>query len=145
MKLSSLHKALLYSLGGVLYLSGALWMLLHAGLLRWDPLGSAGLEVKHYLLVTHGVVSMPFLIVLGSLIPVHMKKGWAAKRSVRSGTAMVLTNLVLLLTAAALYYVGDESWRAMSSVIHRSVGAIVVVLLLLHLRAARGRETRALT
>lgn len=130
----------LYGTFAVLFASGLAWWLLHRfGRTEGDSdLQSSPLEP--WLLKLHGAAAMVSLIVLGTLIPLHMRRGWRARRNRGSGGGMVALCLGLILTGYALYYAGGEGFRALASTVHITLGLAFPTAIVWHI--VRGRRTR---
>lgn len=142
-RLSPLHRATLYGTFAVLAASGALWALLHDGL----PFLGIALPAWHgaepSLLALHGAAAMLMLLVLGSLVPQHVKWSWKGRLNRGTGGSMVATQVLLLVTGYALYYAGGEEARTVASDIHLAVGVGSPLLLLWHIVAGRRRRRPA--
>src|SRR3974377_966408 len=63
------------------------------------------------LLMLHGGAAMIALMLLGALIPAHLKRSWRAGRNRITGTAMAATNAILVVTTFGLYYAGSDVLR----------------------------------
>ncbi len=122
MKLSRRHLSWSYTAFASLYLSGILCIFFH-GFLK-----------------IHGAAAMFTLIILGTLIPIHMKKGWKAKRNRRNGVFLISVNLLLILTGYSLYYAGGERLRSVSYWMHIVIGVLFPAILVRHI--IEGRKTR---
>jgi len=92
-----------------------------------------------YLLMAHGGTAMAALLLLGALIPVHLKRAWRRRKNRISGSFMVSFNAVLILTAFGLYYLGSETLRPWMSWIHIAVGFLLALLFPLHIYWGRRR------
>ena len=90
-------------------------------------------QIITYLLMVHGGAAMITLLLLGALIPVHLRRGWRARRNRVSGSAMVTFNAVLIVTAFGLYYLGSETVRPWMSWIHIAAGFSLSLLFPLHI------------
>jgi hypothetical protein len=93
-----------------------------------------------WLLMTHGGAAMAVLLLLGALVPLHMRRGWLARRNRITGSVMVACNAVFVLTAFGLYYFGSETLRPWASRLHIAVGLLVPVLFVVHV--VNGRRSR---
>jgi len=113
-----------YSVFGVLFFSGVVW------LVKPDP----------WLLRVHGAAAMASLLVLGVLIPSHMRRAWAQQRNRRTALAMIALCLALVLSGYGLYYCGDEAWRAWISGVHSFTGGALPFVLFWHI--TRGRKSK---
>jgi hypothetical protein len=69
-----------------------------------------------------------------------MRRGWRSKRNRLSGTVMATLNVVLIVTAFGLYYLGSDAVRPWTSDVHIAFGLALPVLLLVHV--ALGRRSR---
>jgi hypothetical protein len=140
MRLSARHRAWVYGTFGVLFVSGAVWWILH----RWfQSAGEFGPQPHRWqpgLLMIHGAAALISLIVVGTLIPLHMKRGWRARLNRPNGVMLVGVTLLLALTGYALYYAGGEQLRATSSLVHTVLGLAFPLALWWHI--LRGRRAR---
>ena len=125
---------------GLLIATGIAWLLLEHFVRVAGPFGPEPHPAEHWALVAHGLVAYAFLIVVGTMVPVHIIAGWNTRRNLKSGLTLVATLLFLAVTALGLYYLGDESVRPQTSLIHWIAGLIALPLLLIH--ALKGRSTR---
>jgi hypothetical protein len=121
-----------------LVLTGGIWWVLDW---RGDlALGSAWRQAGSYLLMAHGGASMLVLLVLGMLIPLHVRPGWASGNSRTSGVLMLIVNAVLIVTAFGLYYVGHETLRRWTGTLHATIGFGLPMLLAAHVLLGRRRR-----
>lgn len=136
-RLKRTHRFLLYAVLSVLFLSGAAWA-------YWNYLvpspgdfetGSRVLAMK-----IHGAAAMAILVLVGMLLTAHVRFAWRAQRNRPNGTLFLGAFAVLAVTGYGLYYEGAEKLRAWTSWIHLSVGLVLPLLLLVHIRL--GKETR---
>jgi hypothetical protein len=125
----------LYVIGSGVAASGLVWFGLQQ---RPDSedIFSAWLPIERTTGVIHGATSLAMLIVIGSMLPVHVRSGWRSKVNFISGTSLLTALSILSLSGAALYYVANEQLRLATTWIHEIVGAASVVVCLLH-RSAR--------
>jgi hypothetical protein len=140
-RLEPLHRRLLYVTFGILWGSGALWVLI-----QWfkDPeLGAARTLLQTFLMKIHGATMLIFLAMLGTLFT-HVRRGWILRANRLSGCYNIGSNILLALTGWFLYYTADDSARAWASFVHWSVGLAALPLLSAHIwfgRAASDRKT----
>jgi hypothetical protein len=87
---------------------------------------------------------MAGLVVVGSLLPLHVRRGWHQRRNLPLGIVLLSTVLLLTLSGYALYYFGGEGARAWFSVFHWAIGLAAPVAMVWHVvsgrRTARRRE-----
>jgi hypothetical protein len=135
-RLSRQHELWVYATGSALALTGIGWLICHF-LLRAPGPGPHPMEV--WWLRLHGASLIGFLVVLGTLLPVHAVYGWRHRMNRGTGVVMLAVAGVLTLSGYGLYYLVDDQWRARTSLLHWIVGLLGVALLALHV--VRGRRT----
>ena len=118
--------------GGVLWLSGAAWLLLHYyGQLQ----GEFGIEtnpLEPWFLRLHGFVLIPALFAFGGMMVVHIPKGWKENRQRFAGIALIAVTSALILSGYLLYYLGVEWLRDWTSVVHWMIGLLLPVVFIWH-------------
>jgi hypothetical protein len=142
LQLSRRHRWSLYVTGLALLISGLAWARLH----RLDEAGNlngAWREIKLWLMTTHGFAALGFVLLLGTLLPVHVRHSWHARRNRANGAFFLSSVSILTLTGYALYYLGDEKLRALCSDVHFWLGAVIPLLLIWHIWSGH-RATRAI-
>ena len=138
MRLEPRFRRALYAVFGVLTITGALWVLADW---RKDPLEpDVWQEISPLLLTLHGGTAMVTLLLLGALVPLHVRRGWRSGRNRLTGPTMAAVNGVLILTAFGLYYAGSDKLRPWISDLHVAAGLALPAALLVHVW--RGRRTR---
>ena len=93
-----------------------------------------------YLIATHGLAAMLFLVALGAIVVLHVREGWRRRRNRWSGAIMLTAVGLLAITAFGLYYVGSEGLRDAGSTLHLAVGLALPLILAVHV--ALGVRTR---
>lgn len=128
----------LYGLVAALVLTGGIWWALDW---RGDlALSSAWRQTGSYLLMAHGGAAMLVLLVLGMLIPLHVRPGWVSGKSRTSGVLMLAVNAALVVTAFGLYYIGHEALRRWTGTLHATIGFGLPMLLAAHVLLGRRRR-----
>lgn len=122
---------------GLLFASGAAWLLLDWFVRVTGEFGPEHHPAQHWAIIIHGIAAYFFLAIIGSLIPLHIKLGWVLGQHRWSGSALASTLLLLSLTALGLYYVGDDLSRSWTSIVHWSLGLLALLAILLHILRAR--------
>ena len=138
MRLEPRVRASLYTVTAVLFVTGVTWWVLDwRGALdvgsTWWPAGS-------YLLMTHGGAAMLAMILLGALIPLHLRAAWPSRSSRGTGVLMIAFHAALIVTAFGLYYIAHEALRRWTGTVHASIGFGLPVLLALHVMLGRRRR-----
>ena len=137
-RLSRRHKFAFYTIVAVVFASGAVWTWLHHFARNENDFGSSPAET--WTLTIHGLFAAASLLVVGSMLPLHVKFAWRAKRNRFNGIFFISIVTLLILTGYGLYYIGNERLRSWTSWIHLIVGLALPPLLALHIW--RGRRSR---
>ena len=133
LQLSRWHKLTLYAVTGAVFLTGAVWAWLH-----WFARveGEFGLEphpAAAWLIRAHGAAAMAMLIVLGTLLPIHVKRGWQAGQNRLTGAGLLTVFALLTVSGYGLYYSGGENVRAFTSLAHTWIGLLLPAILAAHI------------
>jgi hypothetical protein len=139
-KLSGRHKAWLFSAMALLYVTGAGWGWFHYLTKSPDEFGGR-LPVESWSLKIHGAAAMIILVLLGTLIPGHVRFAWHARRNRVNGAGLMAFLGFLIVSGYGLYYFGDERLRAWASVSHLWIGLALPAILVFHIW--RGRLSAA--
>jgi hypothetical protein len=139
--LSPFHRRLIYLAVTLLWISGGLWW-------YWqisnspDDLLEAGVRSRQTLaLRVHGAAAILFLVVFGTLFPIHMRSGWRQKKNRASGGFLVSVLLALIATGWGLYYIGYEALRPAMSFVHTYLGLLLPLIIYLHVLFSRRYKT----
>lgn len=146
LQLSRWLRRSLYWVLALMFVTGVVWLV--ADWQKSTPQGEIWQAIATWLLMLHGGGAMASLLLIGALVPLHMHRGWRAKRNRISGSVMVLENAVLIATSFGLYYIGSDAIRPWMSDIHIGAGCCLPLLLALHIllgrRTARQRPKNSL-
>jgi hypothetical protein len=118
--------------GGLLWLSGSAWLLLHYYGQVESEFGLQANPLEPWLMSLHGFVILPVLIGLGTLLVIHIPKGWKDTRQRIAGSLLGVFCILLILSGYLLYYLGDEDWRHWSSLTHWTLGLIAPTAFIWH-------------
>ena len=124
-KLKWLQASTLYASLGVLFLTGIF--------LGWKE--RLEQETVVWLLQLHGYSVPLFLVSFGSILAKHSATAWKGNKNRVSGAVMIGTCLTLILTGVFLYYVGSESIREGSRLVHLWTGLFLIALIPWHVIA----------
>lgn len=136
LQLSPLQRRSLYSASVLLLVSGVVWAWLH----RLDESGAAGETLRYWkpwLLKVHGFAAVGFVLLLGTLLPNHVRRAWHARKNRGNGAFFLIATSLLVLSGYTLYYLGDETWRNAASQFHLWLGVASPVLLVIHILSGR--------
>ena len=135
MRLNPYFRRAVYTAFAVLLATGAAWLL--ADQFKDSANGELWQAAGANLLMLHGGTAMATLLLLGALVPLHMQRGWRARKNRTTGSAMITFNAILIVTAFGLYYLGSETLRPWISDAHIVVGLALPLLLLVHVILGR--------
>jgi hypothetical protein len=137
-RLEPRYRAALYAVFAVLTISGAVWLVADWRKNPLDP--DLWQDIAPMMLTVHGGTAMVTLMLLGALVPLHIRRAWRSGRNRLTGPIMIAVNATLVATAFGLYYAGSETLRPWVSDLHIVVGFALPAALLLHVWL--GRRTR---
>jgi len=129
-QLPQAQRRIAYATFAAVTLSGVAWFVLH------DLFPGGRSAVLHALLVTHGVAAAVALVVVGSLLPVHLRLAWRTRRNRTSGLGSLTIVGGLALTGLLLYYRSEEG-RDVARWSHIVAGLAVLTALPLHVWLGR--------
>lgn len=138
-RLSRRHKTWLSLALGGLWISGMLWLLFHYFFQVEGEFGQMPHMLEKWWLRLHGLATVLSLMVLGTLLPIHMKLAWRRNKNRRQGLLLGAVFAWLLATGYALWYFASESNQNWLPLLHWIVGMAIPLLLLAHVRAGRRR------
>jgi drug/metabolite transporter (DMT)-like permease len=141
MRLSTPHRRWIYWSGAALATTGVLWLLFHYFVRTHGQFGETAHPLEIWWLRLHGACAMLVLVVIGSLLPVHVRRGWHLRKNLLAGCAMGTLALLLIASGYALYYYGGEEVRPWISAFHWVLGLGAPLVLTWHVW--RGRRTHA--
>lgn len=140
-----------YPRGFYLFLLGVLTLLVGSGVmlvpslldmrLGWEVPVSISGDLRLDSAAVHSLAGFLTLGALGSLTTLHVRRGWHRRLNHVSGTALLVLFPALLITAVAIYYLGDPDLSLLASVTHTLLGLAVTATLLWH--QLNGRRIRA--
>lgn len=141
MRLDPGLRACVYVVFAALFFSGAAWLV--ADQLKDTPNGEWWQSMAANLLMIHGGSAMVVLVLLGALIPLHLRLSWRAGRNRITGSTMVACNAALIVTAFGLYYAGADTLRILASDMHIAVGLGLPALIATHIAFGRRQRTQS--
>lgn len=135
-KLTRRHKAWLYSITGLLYLTGVVWAWLHYLAPRPNEF-SATSPAEPWMMKLHGAAAMGILVLIGTLLPSHVRFAWHARRNRANGIVLIGYLSFLIVSGYGLYYFGDERLRTWTGWSHLWFGIALPAMLIFHIWTGR--------
>jgi hypothetical protein len=127
---------------GLLFLSGLGWLILHNFGQVQGEFGPETNPLEPWMLRLHGAAVIAALMSLGTLLLVHVWRGWSYRSQRVLGLSLAAVTALLILSGYLLYYVGNDVARSWASTIHWVIGLVGLPLFVLHYRA--GKRLRGL-
>jgi hypothetical protein len=137
MRLKSAFRFALYGIFGILFASGAFWLLADQMKNGAEADSEMWQQTAAYLLSLHGGAAMVTLMLLGALFPMHVQRAWRAKTNRATGIASLAIYGLLIATAFGLYYLGSEVVRPWISYVHIAFGLAVPAVVAAHIMVGR--------
>ena len=122
-------------------MTGLVWWVLHDFMQVRTEFGTGPHPLESWALKLHGLASMISLVVLGTLLPLHVRRGWHSRRNRTSGSGLLAVMLLLTLSGYALYYTSHESIRSLASFGHKWIGLLLPVVISVHIWIGRRTST----
>lgn len=119
-------------------ISGVVWWLSH-DLLQWG-----WMLAERRLLISHGIAAAATLVIVGGLLPLHIRLAWRIRRNLSSGIATLAVMTLLAATGLLLYY-GGEDWRNWVRWAHIGTGLIAALAIPVHVWLGRRKLSRSAT
>jgi len=130
-----------YAVVAALTATGMIWLI--ADMLKASEDGELWQAIGANMLMLHGLAAMVALVLVGAMIPLHLRGFWRAGKNRISGAAMVGTNAALMITAWGLYYAGSDELRTFVADVHIAVGIALPALVATHVALGRRSTRRA--
>ncbi|MEO8630420.1 MAG: hypothetical protein ABI612_20325 [Betaproteobacteria bacterium] len=141
MRLSHGHIRWVYWSCALLFSTGALWLVFHYFLQLHGEYGDRPHPLEIWCLRLHGGAAMIVLIVLGSLLPIHIRRGWHQRKNIPAGVTLTTLAVVLIASGYALYYFGGEEARAAISAAHWLIGLTTPLVIVWHIWSGRAQRS----
>lgn len=112
--------------------------------LEWEVPWSLPGGSRSLVAALHGFTATALLVLVGALLPVHVRGGLRLARNFVSGILLLTVLAALALTGWAIYYVINEDLSVFASMLHLGAGLAILAPLSVHavhgLRLRRARE-----
>jgi len=112
---------------GLLLLPGALELRL-----EWDPGWRLPGGSRIAAAAAHAALAFVLSAAFGALAPLHMRSGWKRRQNRWTGIALIAGFITLTLSALGLYYIADEDFSRLLSLLHWILGLAATLPLAIH-------------
>lgn len=123
---------MVYGVTAGMAVTGFAWLVLHQFVTVEGEFGPSRHPAEHSLMVIHGMLGFPFLVLAGIILERHVPAAWSQRRNLYTGIGLLTALGLAALTALGLYYLADERLRGWASVTHWSLGSAALVVLIPH-------------
>jgi hypothetical protein len=130
-RLPRVLRATLYGVGALLWVSGAVWLVLHYVYPQSTPFGPLPNPWEAPLMRAHGLVAVCGVFLIGWMMAAHVTARWASERNRRSGLMLAGATLLLTLSGYALYYTTGSPHDA-AALAHEAIGVLSPIVALAH-------------
>lgn len=145
-RLSAAHQTWIVVALATLLVTGIVWLIFD----RWITVPGAFGPTRHpaqpWLMKLHGAFAMLILVLLGSVLPGHVKKAWQRRKNLFLGIALMGAMALLIGSGYALYYFVSDDNRGLISALHWVTGLVLLPIFVGHmvsgLKSARQPEPR---
>ena len=124
-------RATLYAVGALLWVSGALWLVLHYVFPQSTAFGPLPNPWEAPLMRVHGLIAVCAVFLIGWMMAAHVTARWASERNRRSGLVLAGAALLLVLSGYALYYTTGAPHDG-AAIAHQVVGVLSLAAALGH-------------
>ena len=124
-------RATLYGVAALLWVSGAVWLVLHYVFPQSTTFGPVPNPWEAPLMRVHGLIAVCAVFLLGWMMAAHVTARWASERNRRSGLVLAGAALLLISSGYALYYTTGAPHDA-AAIAHQAVGVLSPAAALAH-------------
>ena len=128
----------IFAVGVLLWLSGALWLLVHLAFPAHNEFGTLPNPWQAPLMRLHGLIAVAAVFLFGWLGASHMLPRWVASANRRSGLWLLGAMVVLVGSGYALYY-STGALHDTAGAVHEWLGLAAIALALAHWTGIRAR------
>jgi hypothetical protein len=132
-------RRLVFSVGALLWLSGALWLVLHYGSAERTAFGPMPNPWEPVVMRVHGMLAVGGVFLLGWITAGHVSERWRSRPRRLSGLLLIASAAVLVLSGYALYYTTGSPHEA-AGLAHEILGVAALIVALAHWERRRARR-----
>jgi hypothetical protein len=125
------ERAVIYTVCGLLWVTGVFWLVLHYEFQGHNEFGELPNPAEPGLMRLHGLVAVAGVFLFGWLTAAHVTPRWSIGRNRTSGLVLASCVFVLVVSGYALYYT-TAGVHAQASVLHEVLGVLALLAALAH-------------
>jgi hypothetical protein len=133
----------IYSIFGILWLSGCVWLVLDQFFESEGQFGPAPNHWEPPILLAHGIVAILSMYLLGWVTARHVLRWWPARLRRWSGATLAGIFALLSVSGFALFFVSDDRWQHGAAIAHDALGLGITAFAIQHWFFARRRDMRS--
>ena len=122
----------IYSIVGLLWSSGALWLLLDQFFAKRGEFGVTPHPLEGPLLLLHGVLAIISMYLFGWVAARHVSRWWRARQRRSSGAMLTAILAVLSISGFALFFLVGDTPQRVAVLVHDVLGLAGIVFALQH-------------
>ena len=130
-RLPRVLRGTVYGAAALLWVSGAVWLVLHYVYPQSTPFGPLPNPSEAPLMRAHGLIAVCGVFLIGWMMAAHVTARWASERNRRSGLTLAAAALLLIVSGYALYYTTGSPHDA-AALAHEAFGVLSPVAALAH-------------
>jgi MFS family permease len=116
----------------VCFITGVLWLMLDNYFEKEGDFGPIKHPWQFNVLKIHGAVAMAMMMLFGGVLATHVRHYWRKNRSRKSGLLLVLSFVILIVSAYLLFYASEDIWRSSAQWLHIVFGIGLPLTLTIH-------------
>lgn len=111
-----------YLILGGLWLSGCVWLCLDQFFAGRGPFGKTPHPWEAPIVLLHGIIAVASVYLLGWISAQHVTHWWSKRLRRVSGISLCAFLIVLIVSGFALFFVSDDGWQRIATVVHEISG-----------------------
>ena len=130
-RLPRVLRGTVYGAAALLWVSGAVWLVLHYVYPQSTAFGPLPNPWEAPLMRAHGLIAVSGVFLIGWMMSAHVTARWPSERNRRSGLVLAGSVLVLIVSGYALYYTTGSPHDA-AALAHEAIGVLFPLAALAH-------------
>lgn len=138
-KLKPWFRRATYVILSISWLTGLTFFVMNNWITVEGDFGPEKHPMQFKVLLLHGAAAFMMLMIFGSMLTNHLPLSWQTKRLRKIGLMLTSFIIIQTVTAYLLYYLANESLRAITVWIHLSFGLCIPLVLGIHVVLGKRR------